>query len=292
MGGRQPSLDLLGPDEQVIRVLAFVLLLGVLTGCSGGDDDKPQVSPTTATPTSHGKPATAAPRPRTGQCYRLSYDDALAPTATRKPVSCTRDHTGRTFYVGRLSTVVDGHLLAVDSRRVRAQVASECPRRFASYVGGSTEQRRLSMLATAWFSPTLQQSDRGQSWFRCDLIALAGPGRLASLTGGLKKVLDSSRGRERWARCATGKPGTKGSEHVLCSRDDAWHAVSTIEVKAGRKGAWPGEAAAKSAGDRCEDEVQAVAADPLSFSWGYEWPTRRQWNAGQHYGICWAPKGN
>ena len=79
---------------------------------------------------------------------------------------------------------------------------------------------------------------------------------------------------------------------MLCSRDDAWHAVSTIDVKPGPKGAWPGEADAKSAGDRCEDEVQAVASDPLSFSWGYEWPTRKQWNAGQHYGICWAPKGN
>ena len=275
-----------------LGVLVLALVVGAgLTGCSG-DDDKPDASRTSAAPTSLGEPARSAPRPRFGQCYKLSYDDALAPTASRKAVSCQRDHTGRTFFVGRLATVVDGHLLAVDSKRVRAQIASSCPRRFASYVGGSAETRRLSMLATAWFSPTLTQSDRGQSWYRCDLIALNSPGTLAPLTGRLKNVLDSSDGRARWARCATGKPGTKNAEHVLCSRNDAWHAVSTIDVQAGRKGAWPGEKAVKAAGDRCEDEVQSEASDPLSFSWGYEWPTRKQWNAGQHYGFCWAPKGN
>ena len=280
------------------RLLAVLPLLGVLmlAGCTG-DDDKPDSAPSSAAPTSLGKPAKPAPRPRSGQCYKLSYDDALAPTASRKPVSCKGAHTGQTFFVGSLSTVVDGHLLAVDSSRVRTQIATQCPRRLASYVGGSREARRLSMLATAWFSPTLQQSDRGQTWFRCDMIALDSPGRLASLTGRLENVLDSSRGRARWHRCATGKPGTKGSEHVLCSRNDAWHAVSTIDVPAvrdgaGRKGAWPGESAVKAAGDQCEDEVRLEADDPLSFSWGYEWPTRKQWNAGQHYGICWAPKGN
>jgi len=32
-----------------------------------------------------------------------------------------------------------------------------------------------------------------------------------------------------------------------------------------------------------------VADDPLNYRWGYEWPTEQQWQAGQHYGICWAP---
>jgi hypothetical protein len=80
--------------------------------------------------------------------------------------------------------------------------------------------------------------------------------------------------------------------HVLCARDDAWRAVSTIDVAPGANDAWPGEAAAKSAGSRCKDEVRAAASDPLSFSWGYEWPTRKRWDAGQHYGFCWAPRTN
>ena len=36
---------------------------------------------------------------------------------------------------------------------------------------------------------------------------------------------------------------------------------------------------------RYEDLVD----DPLSFRFGWEWPTREQWRAGQRHGYCWAP---
>lgn len=273
------------------RFLALLLLLlGALTGCTGGDDDAGPDDPTpTATATVEQKTAEPAPRPRTGRCYRLTYDEALAATSANEPVSCRRKHTSQTFFVGPLDTVVGGHLLAVDSDRVKRQLATQCPARFAAYVGGSVEARRLSMLAATWFSPTLTESDDGQSWIRCDVIALASPEKLALLDGKLEKVLDSTEGRARWARCATGKPGTQGSHHVLCSANDAWRAVSTVDIRAGRGGAWPGEAAAADAGDVCEDRVRDLAEDKLSFTWGYEPPTRAQWAAGQHHGFCWAP---
>jgi hypothetical protein len=211
-------------------------------------------------------------------------------------VDCTKQHTDRTFFVGRPNSVVNGHLLAVDSTWVTRQMTKECPRRFASYVGGSTEQRRLSMLSVVWFGPTLKQSDEGQSWFRCDAIALASAGKLAPLKGKLVKVLDSEAGRARWGRCANGKPGTKGAVQVLCSatgkgRSSAptWRAVATVAVTAGRKGAWPGTKQAAAAGAGCEDRVRNLAADPLTFTWGYEPPTQSQWKRGQRYGFCWSP---
>jgi hypothetical protein len=289
----------------VTRFLSVLLLLGVLTGCTGSDDDAgpdkvspdkvspdkvspAEPSPTTST-TVEQRTATPAPRPATGRCYALTYDEALAATSSEKPVSCRRKHTSQTFFVGALDTVVGGHLLAVDSERVKHQLATQCPARFAAYVGGSVEARRLSMLATIPFSPTLVQSDDGQSWFRCDVIALAEPGRLAPLTGPTARVLDSEAGRARWARCATGLLGTKGSHHVLCSTNDAWRAVATIDIASGKGGSWPGDRAVQAAGDRCEDEVRDRATDKLSFTWGYEPPTKAQWTSGQHYGFCWAP---
>jgi hypothetical protein len=39
----------------------------------------------------------------------------------------------------------------------------------------------------------------------------------------------------------------------------------------------------------CGDVARARAADPLDFTWSQEVPTREQWDAGQHYGICWVP---
>lgn len=274
------------------RLAPLVLLLGLVTGCSGDDGaDEPKAQPTSEAPVVRGEPAEPAPRPKTGRCFAMSYAAALAPTTTSKPVSCRRKHTSQTFFVGPLDTVVAGHLLSVDSARVRAQLAATCPRRFAAYVGGSAEDRRLSMLAPTWFSPTLEESDAGQSWLRCDVIALASPGRLAPLGGRLAGVLDTSAGRSRWGRCATSKPGTKGSHHVICSQDDTWRAVSTYDVAPGRRGSWPGDRAARQAGeDACEDEVRSVARNKLSFDWGYEPPTRKQWAAGQDYGFCWAPR--
>ena len=39
----------------------------------------------------------------------------------------------------------------------------------------------------------------------------------------------------------------------------------------------------------CDAAARGVASDSLNFRWGYEWPTEKQWEAGQHHGLCWAP---
>ena len=57
--------------------------------------------------------------------------------------------------------MVDGHAVAVDSAGVQHQLATTCPRKLAAYVGGSAEVADLSRFNVVWFSPTLEQSDRG-----------------------------------------------------------------------------------------------------------------------------------
>lgn len=274
-----------------MRIAPLLLAAALLAGTVACSGETPETAGASASSTPTAPPrATPAPTPPANGCYALSYDEALAPTTDAKPVACSKPHTVRTFHVGESDTVTkDGHLLAIDSDKVRAQLASECPRRFASYVGGSGEQRRLSMLSVTWFGPTLEQSDEGQAWFRCDLIALAAEGRLARLSGRMEKVLDTAGGRDRWGRCATAKPGTKGAQQTVCSTNDAWRAVATVDVKPGAKGAFPGTRAARDAGGACEDRVRDQAEDPLSFSWGWTPPIKAQWKAGQRYGFCWAP---
>lgn len=262
-----------------------MLALVGLTACSG-DDETPDAAPATSAPTAPSR-ATPAPSPRAKACYRLDFEAALEPTSETPHVSCRSRHTVTTLYVGRTTVVVDGHLLAVDSTRAQRLVRRTCPVKFARYVGGSAEDRRLSMLTPVWFGPTLAESDAGEAWFRCDLVALAGPEQLAPLGRSMRGALATAAGRDRWGRCATARPGTDGAEHVLCSTDDAWRAVATIDVPAGRRGAWPGERKAAAAGGRCEDRVRPLADDPLKFTWGYEWPTAEQWSAGQRYGLCW-----
>lgn len=67
----------------------------------------------------------------------------------------------------------------------------------ASFIGGTTEDRRLTMLRPIWFTPTPEQSDAGARWFRCDVVAVAADGKLAELTAGIAGALDRPQGRDQ-----------------------------------------------------------------------------------------------
>ncbi len=299
------------------RVVAAVALgaalaaPAVLAGCSGhsgpSSSSRPgagagtasgSTAPTAASPATPSGPsatppptASAAPRPPVRACYRYNVAAAVAPTSDARPVACTRLHTDITYAVGTLDTTVDGHLLAVDSRRVRAQPARACPPLLRSYLGGTREQVRLSMLRPVWFTPTVTESDAGADWFRCDVVALARPGRLAWLDSTLRNALRRPIGTS-YAMCGTAEPGGPDFQRVTCGTRHSWRAVRTVSLaaRAGPKGAYPGAAVARSAGQQtCKDVARRSAPDQLHFSWGYEWPSARQWSGGQTYGLCWIP---
>ena len=292
MGGGQPPVGLLGEDRGVRYLPALVAVLA-LTACTGSDEpaDAPPSSSASSSATAgvapSASPVVVPSPPGARSCHDLAYADAIAPTDESEPVPCARPHTTMTFSVGRLDAVADGHLLAVDSDRVRAQVAAQCPQRFADFVGGTIEQRRLSMLRTVWFTPTVAESDAGASWFRCDVAALAGDEALAPLTGRLAGALDVAEARDRYAMCGTAQPGSPGFARVICSARHSWRAVATVPFE---DGAYPGLDEVRSAGDTpCKDAGAEAAGGALDYRWGYEWPTAAQWRTGQTYGICWVP---
>ena len=285
MEGRQPQVGVLGEDAAVTRTsaclgAALAALLLFVTGCTSGGD-RPAAAPDRPPPPR----ATPAPVPQDRACHRLTYAQALAPATADASTPCRATHTSQTYAVGRLRTEVHGHLVAVDSRRVQHQVSRVCPQQLAAFLGGSSERLRLSMLRPVWFTPTVAASDQGADWFRCDVIAVAGPRQLAPLTGSLRRALAGS--SDAYGMCGTAQPGTKGFRRVLCRERHSWRALRTIDL-AGT--AYPGEAVAKAAGQGpCRKAGQEVAKNALDYQWGYEWPTAAQWAAGQTYGICWAP---
>jgi hypothetical protein len=283
-----------------VRSTAGALLLGlVLTGCSDEPADRsggtPSATPTpTPTPTPAPTPApraTEAPRPEDGACHRLDVDEALAPTAGLGAVGCRTAHTSQTYAVGRVDHVVDGHLLAVDSVQVQRQVATVCPEALPEAVGGSLVDVRLSMLRAVWFTPTVEESDAGADWYRCDVVAVAGPERLIEVRGSLAGALEES-GADAYAMCGTAGPDDDGFERVACSERHTWRAVDVVDLAdlAGERAGYPGRRAVTGAGQTpCEDAGAAVAEDALDYEWAYEAPDREQWEAGQTFGRCWAP---
>lgn len=226
--------------------------------------------------------------PRAKACYRLDFDQATQPTSDAAPVPCTKRHTAQTYFVGRLDTVVDGHLLAVDSRLAQRQLEHTCPQKLDAYLGGSEEARALSRVRAVWFSPTIAESDSGASWFRCDAVAVGRSSTLAHLPSRLRGILDRPAGLTVVGLCGTAAPGTRPFKRVICSARHSWRAVSTIDLGGGR---YPGVSAVRSGSGEstCRDAVQQASGSPERFSYGWEWPTARQWRAGQHFGYCWAP---
>ncbi len=272
------------------RLAGSLLALSLAAGCSGTTGEQPESVPPSSSATASEGPTRAPnppPAPPAGACYRLGYDQAVATSSRAPAVPCRDTHTAETFHVGRLERVVAGRLLAVDSRRLQDQVATTCPRLLPEHVGGSEEQRRLSMVRAVWFTPTLAQSDAGADWFRCDAIVLSRDSELLEVTGSLSGVLDTEEGRARFGMCGTAEPGTQGFARVACSETHTWRALRTVTLPGPD---YPGENAAQQAGEEpCRGAARAVAPDPLDFQWGYEWPTAEQWRSGQTYGICWAP---
>jgi hypothetical protein len=262
--------------------LAAVLLLAA--GCSGSAGPPPEPPEPTAPPSAEQPP----PAPEKGACYRLGFKDALAPTNDRAPRPCAQPHTSETYAVGTLDTRVEGHLVAVDSERVQAQVAAACPAELSPFLGGDLDDLRLSMLRPVWFTPTVEESDAGADWYRCDAVVVDGRRSLAPLEGSLAGVLDRTQGRDAYAMCATAAPDADDFIRVPCSEEHTWRAIDVVTFEAVR--AYPGQQAARERGQaQCENAALDVAEDPLEFDWGYEWPTAEQWDMGQQYGRCWAP---
>lgn len=275
----------------MIRSLTALLTTAVLalTACSGGSEGEQAATPS-ATPSATRSAVTPPPPPKAGACYRLSWAQIMEPTTDVTASSCKKSPTARTIAVGELDTVVDGHLLAIDSDHVRKQPPTKCARALDSYVGGTVEQRRLSMITSVWFAPTVEASDAGEQWYRCDVVVIAAPEKLAPLSGSLRGVLDTETGRNRYGMCGTAQPGTPAFKRVQCASGHTWRATGTVEVKGAKGDKWPGKAAAEDAGaERCKELARRGASDALNYRWGYEWPTAEQWKSGRRYGICWAP---
>jgi hypothetical protein len=274
------------------RLAVLLVAVLALAACESGEKKEPAADETTSAPPTPVVAAPPPPPPLKDACYRLSYDEAVAPTSDDSPVSCSKVHTSQTFAVGQLDLVSNGHLMRVDADAVQKQVARRCPDQLPAYVGATEEQLRLSMLRPVWFTPTVEQSDAGAEWYRCDVIAVTGDKQVAKIDQNLSGALKKPAGRAEFAMCGTAQPGTAAFSRVLCREDHTWRAISVIDLadKAGKHGKWPGVKVAQTAGqDACQAAARAIASDALDYEWGYEWPTKDQWLAGQDYGRCWSP---
>ena len=294
MEGWQPTVDLLGEDGHVRRgttgaLVATLTATLLVSGCGSAlkpakVDPKAEAS-ATATQSTPGPPP---PPPKVGDCYDLSYKDSLEGTNSADPVPCKEKHTSVTIFVGEFDPIIDGHLLAVDSDEVQAQIAKACPSKVSDWVGGSENALRLSRFKATWFSPTLGESDAGADWFRCDLVAKQGQKSFVRLTR-TKGALDDPAALDTYGTCSKTDPGNDSKKlvAVACAGPHSWQAISVIDL--GKDVSYLGPPAQAAADEACKAQAQQRASDPLNLKWSFQWPSKEAFDAGQRYGLCWVP---
>lgn len=271
----------------VVPALVAVATLALLLTAWSADPDP---GDPTGRPDPEAVPTPAAappPDPPAGRCHDLAFGEALAPsTPAHQARPCRRPHTAETYLVEQLDLVVAGHQLTVDSDRVQRQAARRCPSALPAFLGASADVVRLGMVQPVWFTPTLEQSDAGAEWLRCDAVVVGGERRLVQVSGSLQGAYREGL-PARYAMCGTAAPDAATFERVVCSEDHSWRAVSVVRFETRD---YPGRGAARSRGQgTCEDVGADHADDPLDYRWSYEWPTREQWQGGMTFGRCWVP---
>lgn len=271
---------------RLLRAAALSLALAVVsTGCSSEAPEKSDPSTSPSAVVSSAPPPPAAPK--VGDCHRLTFEEATAPVESRPQVRCSSPHTAVTIKVGRIDALADGHLLAVDSATVRAQIARACPPALEGFVGGDENTRRLSRFEVVWYSPSLEQAEAGADWYRCDVVALRSEGELMTLPARMRGVLDRPGALDRFGTCGTSAPDRPSFERVACSERHNWRAVDTIDLPPGTR--FQAQDAGAAADRECQDIAAARAGDSLRYTWSFEWPSRAAWDEGQRYGYCWVP---
>lgn len=297
------------PVRRPLCVLAAGLALGAAFGCSSDavdltadvprptagesqPSDTPSSGPSdepTQTPTEQ---PTGEPPPEDGACRLLTTQDIPPPTNDDPTVSCKRPHTSETIHVGHWPREVIDRARDVDDPALGRIVGTRCSRAFRRTVGGGLEQWSTSILSWAWFKPSQRDFAAGANWFRCDLIAgNQTTKRLEPLPRRVEGVLDGSipnRLRACWTRQFSDVPGANEGQLVSCSHPHVQRAVGVTRIGSEDE-PYPGVAAVKQrSSDRCRDQAGAYLGYPSSWRWGFTWPQRQQWVAGDRHTTCWA----
>lgn len=293
MGGGHEPRHLLGAHEQVrlgtaAAPLALVAALA-LAGCSADEPDAPAEEPSQTPSETATSEAPPPPRPKAGACYRLSVSDAESASTDAEPVPCRRQHTARTAFVGKVARLADGQVTPDDPAVVN-RLSADCRRRGSSFLGGDAVTQNLSRFVTVGFVPTPDEIDAGADWYRCDVVAFGSGEKLLPLPfeRRLAGILDQADALDTFGTCGTAAPGDGDFERVACSLPHSWRALTTIRLSDGDR--YPGTAEVRESGDEeCADYVEDQAGFTTEIEYGWEWPTKVQWEAGQRYGFCWAP---
>jgi hypothetical protein len=144
----------------------------------------------------------------------------------------------------------------------------------------------MSRLSATYFLPTASQFAAGTRWVRCDMVALRTDHRLGALPPRVKGLLDDPAQAARYAVCARGTPGSRGTTLVMCTQRHTYRAVRAIRLGGADVPRPPVRQLAAPKAE-CGRIVAALLGVSSGFSYVFTYPGVHEWNAGQRFGLCW-----
>jgi Septum formation len=280
-----------GRRSRIVAVVA-VAVLALAAGCSDGDDgagSSDSGDRTTPTPGQDVRLAEqSVPHPQEGDCHDLTAAQVQHPNDRNEIVRCRTPHTTQTYYVGTFDLSIIGDRTP-ETADVAEFVTPRCTRRFNRWVGGDRETRILARAHPVWFVPTPRDIQLGARWFRCDLVLTGVQDRLAELPRNTEGLLESSGALDEYGLCSRGSPERPRSTMVVCGRSHSWQAFDTLRVRSDSD-RYPSRKDLRDARKKCRERARAELDFPLKWTYGWQAPTREQWQSGLEWGVCWIPR--
>jgi hypothetical protein len=248
----------------------------------------PSPSPTTPSSPSPTPPATA--EPKVGECRRTNpILGALGGSLeVRKPVPCGETHNAQTYFVGLMNDKAQAAARSGNASRLRSLVSGICSRQLADWLGGSGEDVALSVFDFIVGAPGPKEVGPGARWYSCDAYAIRAMNglKLTGLPRTTQGVLSSARAGA-WTQCNRGG-FEDGTNIVVCSKAHSYRAVAGVHL-GDLNARYPGSNSLETRlEDDCSSRVRAYLNTTAGFNYGVTWPSRRQWNTGDRWGICYA----
>ncbi|MGH3500446.1 MAG: septum formation family protein [Nocardioidaceae bacterium] len=276
--------------------MATAILVGVLTGCTGATGsstaDTGRKSPRASAPTTTKPAEPPPPAPDIGTCHELTYSAVSHYSNAPDAVACKKPHTSYTFAVKKLpgNVLVDG--VDIGNQSIQDTAEGMCHQSFKDFIGGDAATRARSRLTATYFLPNQKGFDRGAHWVRCDVIAWQAPKVLAELRTRLSGLLNDDKALQDYGVCGQGEPGSKGFRLVMCSQDHSYRALAALRLGKDSSG-YPGQQVTRVEGQkRCENQLAETLGAAGGYTYGWTYPTRKDWRDGRRFGYCWHKTGS
>ena len=272
------------------------MLLLVVTACGSATDladqagpqSTPSTSATSPTPSPSASATPAVQAPKAGECRSLDNYSLVTRvvTSASEPIKCRTKHNAQTYAVKKMPTKVRRAAEAGESKQVLRAARGFCSRKLGDWLKADRGTVEQSQFGFAVGVPTSSEISQGADWVRCDLYLRNGLTNLVDLPNNTKGALKGPKST-RFHSCVKGDISNARST-VVCSKKHTWRSVSSIRLGKPAKN-WPGNKKLRNeAKERCAEDVRKYLNTSGSFNYGYIVPTKRVWNNGERYGVCFA----